>query len=67
MTINLNNREEIIERDSATISEILEIKKFTFPRIIVKLNGTLIKKPFYKETIVNEGDELNVIHLISGG
>lgn len=67
MIIKLNNREEEINGDSISISEILVIKKFTFPHIIVKLNGVLIKKPFFNDTIVNEGDDLNVIHLISGG
>ncbi len=67
MNINLNNRQEDIPGESISISEILIYKKFTFPHIIVKLNGTLIKKPYYKDTIVNEGDELHVIHLISGG
>jgi len=67
MVIQLNNRTEDLPGNSKTISEILEIKNFTFPRIIVKLNGKLVKKPFFGNTEVREGDELNVIHLISGG
>lgn len=67
MKINLNNRIEELEQDSLSVSEILIIKKFTFPIIIVKLNDQLIKKPFYNSTLVKDGDNLNVIHLISGG
>jgi thiamine biosynthesis protein ThiS len=67
MQIQLNNRIEEFDGISKTISEILKIKNFTFPRIIVKLNGKLIKKPSYDNTQVRDGDELNVIHLISGG
>ena len=67
MIINLNNRSEEIPGDSKSIAEILEIKNFTFPRIIVKLNGNLIKKPSYADTNVKDGDDLHVIHLISGG
>lgn len=67
MTINLNNREEKFTGDTLSINEILKIKNFTFPRIIVKLNGSLIKKPAYGSTIIKHGDILNVIHLISGG
>ena len=67
MIITLNNRTEEIPGISKTVTEILEIKNFTFPRIIVKLNGNLIKKPSYAETAVRDGDDLNVIHLISGG
>jgi len=67
MKLVLNNREEIFDNYQHTISEIFEIMNFTFPRVIVKLNGKLIKKPEYPETIVIEGDNLEVIHLISGG
>ena len=67
MHINLNNRPEEIPGDTKTVTEILVLKNFTFPRIIVKLNGNLIKIPSYADTIVKDGDDLNIIHLISGG
>ena len=67
MIINLNNREEEIQGEMLSIEDILKHMNFTFPRIIVKLNGALIKKPFYRETMVREGDDLHIIHLISGG
>ncbi len=67
MTINLNNRLEELPGDSMSIKEILEHMNFTFPHIIIKLNGRLIKKPYYDNTMVHEGDILNAIHLISGG
>ena len=67
MKIVLNNRYEIFESSKLTVSEIFSEMNFTFPRVIVKLNGRLIKKPQYPVTIVNNGDNLEVIHLISGG
>jgi len=67
MIISLNNRKEEFPGEQASVSEILKMKNFTFPRIIVRLNGNLIKKPAYAETIVRDKDILNIIHLISGG
>lgn len=69
MELTLNNRPETIvgDTDPVTIQDILTIKNFTFPRIVVKLNGKLIRKPEYDATIVQPGDNLEVIHLISGG
>jgi len=67
MIITLNNRVQELPGNEMTISGILEYMNFTFPRIIVKLNGQLIKKPNFKATNVKHGDVLNVIHLISGG
>lgn len=67
MKITLNNRTEIFEESQHTVNDIFKIMNFTFPRVIVKLNGILIKKPQYDDTIVKEGDNLEIIHLISGG
>ena len=68
MNILLNNRDtEIEDKISLTIKELFEIKRFTFPHIIVKLNGKLIRKEQYNETIINENDKVDAIHLIGGG
>ena len=67
MIITLNNRVEDFEGEKISISEILLIKKFTFPRIIVRLNDELIRRPAYPDTYVRNSDILNIIHLISGG
>jgi len=68
MNISLNNRDfEIKDRASLTIRELFEIKKFTFPHIIVKVNNKLIKKEQYETVSINEGDKVEAIHLIGGG
>ena len=67
MTITLNNRTETIDADKLNVSELLIYKNFTFKLLIVKLNGRLIKKDKFSETIINEGDKVDVIHMISGG
>ncbi|HHZ03402.1 MAG TPA: sulfur carrier protein ThiS [Tissierellia bacterium] len=50
-----------------TIEKIMEIKRFTFPKIIVKVNGKLIEKEDYATTVVNKGDNVEIIHLLAGG
>jgi thiamine biosynthesis protein ThiS len=67
MNITLNNRPESFDYDSLTISEILKLKKFTFKMMVIKINGQLIRKPQYEDIRVNEGDDLQILHLISGG
>lgn len=67
MNITLNNRPETIERELLTISEILKHKNFTFKMMVVKINGLLIKKTQYADALVKEGDNVQIIHLISGG
>ena len=68
MKIVLNNRPEIIaDRDSVSVQEFLRLKKFSFPMIIVKINGKLVKKNEYPLSLIKDGDNVTALHLISGG
>ncbi len=68
MKIILNNRDEIFEgHTEISVEELLKLKNFTFPMIIVKINGKLIKKPDYPVSMIRSGDDVAAVHLISGG
>ncbi|NOZ35319.1 MAG: sulfur carrier protein ThiS [Chlorobi bacterium] len=67
MTITLNNRSESFDFEQLTISEILKIKKFTFKALVIKINRELIRKNQYDTAVVKNGDNVDIIHLISGG
>ncbi len=67
MNITLNNRSEFFEDDKLTISKILVLKNFTFRMLVVKVNGELIKKNQYAFAEVVDGDDLHILHMISGG
>lgn len=67
MKIQLNNNPENFEVENLTIAQLLKIKNFTFKMLIVKINGSLVKKDEYDEATVHDGDNVNILHLISGG
>jgi len=67
MNVILNNREESFKESILTISQLLELKKYTFKMLVIKVNGILIKKDEYDTFTVNSGDDIQVLHLISGG
>lgn len=67
MKISLNNRPASFDSEKLTISEILKLKNYTFKMMVVKVNGQLIKKPQYNTQEVVDGDDLQIIHMISGG
>ena len=50
-----------------TVNELLRVKNFTFKMLVIKINGILIKKTEYETARINDGDEVHVLHLISGG
>ena len=67
MEILLNKRKETIDKDEITLAELIEYKKFTFKLLVTKVNGQLIKKNVRSESIIRDGDEVDVLHMISGG
>ena len=67
MKIILNNNEEQFNTNRLSISELLKEKNFTFKMLVVKINGVLVRKPDYNHTYINDGDEVMVLHLVSGG
>ncbi|MBN2346852.1 MAG: sulfur carrier protein ThiS [Candidatus Aminicenantes bacterium] len=67
MKICLNNREVSMAGESFSIRELLDLMRFTFPMIVVKVNGRLVRKEEYERVFVGDGDNVDAIHLISGG
>lgn len=69
MEITLNHRVENlkVEKDFLTVSELLQIKSFSYKMLIVRVNDLLIKKENYSTAIIKNSDNVQVIHLISGG
>ena len=67
MKIILNNRSENFKADILSISEIIEQKNFTFKLLVTKINGELVKKEDRGTAFVKDGDNVLILHLISGG
>lgn len=67
MRITLNNSEVSLAGESFSVRELLALNKFTFPMIVVKVNGRLVRREDYERVFVGDGDVVEAIHLISGG
>jgi sulfur carrier protein len=67
MKILLNNREEEFCMESISVSELLYLKKFSFKLRVIKINGFLISKDKYDSTVIHDGDDVQMLYLMSGG
>lgn len=67
MEITLNNRKEVVDRDNITVSELIILKNFTFKLLVTKVNGKLVKKDERDQVLIKDGDQVTILHLISGG
>lgn len=53
--------------EGMTVETILRICNYTFPMLIVTVNDKLVPKEEYASTVIDDGDDVQVIHLMSGG
>ncbi len=67
MEIILNNRNEYFDGEHMTITDLIKAKNFTFKLLVTKINGRLVKKEERDEAIIKNGDDVLVLHMISGG
>lgn len=67
MKITLNNRPEEIEGGPMSVNELIKYKNYTFKLLVTKVNGQLVKTGERDEAMVNDGDNVQIMHLISGG
>ena len=67
MKILLNNRPDEFDADQLTIDEILKVKNYSFKMLVVRINGNIVKKDQYTTAVVKDGDDVMILHLISGG
>ncbi|NOR44743.1 MAG: sulfur carrier protein ThiS [Candidatus Delongbacteria bacterium] len=64
ITVNDN----IVEwHENLTVTELLKIMKYTFPMLIVKVDGEIVKKNQYGLFLIPDDADVKVIHLMSGG
>jgi sulfur carrier protein len=67
MRIILNNREEVFDKETITVMDMIALKKFSFKMRIIKINGSYIPKENYDKTVIRDGDNVQMLYLMSGG
>ena len=65
--IRVNNRDEIEWEEGLTVSALLERFRYTFPHIIVKVDGEVVPRDDYATRAIPDDADVWVIHLIAGG
>ena len=65
--MTLNHRPYPHWREGLTVKGVIEENKFTWPKLVVKLNDRVIWPEEYETTSLQEEDDLQVIHLLGGG
>jgi len=67
MKITINRTPEEHAGEFLTVRQILDSKGWNFPLLIVRVDGMFVERKDYETTLVRDGAEVDVIHLMSGG
>jgi thiamine biosynthesis protein ThiS len=67
MTITLNGLSERLDAEATTVRGLLKAKGWSFPLIVVKVNGVLVARDAWDGAPVADGDAVEATHLMSGG
>ena len=66
-TITVNRRESVEWTVGMTVSDLVRRMNYTFPRLVVSINSTVVPYDAYATTEIPENADVRVIHLMAGG
>lgn len=68
MKVKINGKEETIEKNNITVSELLEIKKVKMPEMVtVEHNGEIVDRENFSKTYIKNGDTIEFLYYMGGG
>jgi sulfur carrier protein len=65
--IRVNDKFDVEWQEGMTVDSLVKILKFTFPMIVVLVNGKIVPRGEYETTRIEDNDEVKVLHLLAGG
>jgi len=65
--ILVNRRDPVEWREGVTVADLLKQLRFTFPHIIVSVDGELVPRADYLTHTIPDGADVRVVHLMAGG
>ncbi len=66
LTLSLNGQSVSITA-AATLADLLEQQEYQAQKIAIAVNGEFVPRSLYAETLVSDGDQIDVIQAVGGG
>ena len=68
MRVNINGKEQVVEKSQVSLVEILKIANVEqLEMVSVQLNGEFVKDQDFEKTHLKEGDEVDFLYFMGGG
>lgn len=65
--ITVNQRDRVAWHEDLTVSRLLAELNYTYPHIVVSVNGEVVPHDAYDDTCIPDEADVRVIHLMAGG
>ena len=65
--MTLNNRPYDNWHEDLTIQGVITYMRFSWNKLVVKVNGVYVDPGDYDKVILKEDDDLQILHLLAGG
>ena len=53
--------------DGTTVTQLLDTLKILPERVVVEVNLTILKRAEHPQTLLQEGDQVEIVHFVGGG
>jgi len=65
--IRVNDKFDVEWQEGLTVARLLERLKFSYPLVIVSIDGVLVPQDEYATRLVADGAAVKVLHMTAGG
>ncbi|MGG6314142.1 sulfur carrier protein ThiS [Paenibacillus macerans] len=67
MQVRMNGKEMKLSENCFTLEDLLSEPPWSERKLLVELNGTVVRKETYAHTRLSEGDRIELVHFVGGG
>ncbi len=67
MNLIVNQQRHVVDGDSPTLADLVPATVDAEKSVVVALNGEIVQRPEWQFRTLSEGDEVDIVHAVSGG
>lgn len=67
MLLMINGKSTEVTDENCTLADLIRLPEWSGRLMIIERNGEIVSKENYKDTILSEGDRIELVHFVGGG
>lgn len=67
MLLMINGKSTEVTDDNRTLADLISLPEWSGRLMIIERNGEIVSKENYRDTILSEGDRIELVHFVGGG